>query len=282
MDVSTRDNVASGVIAKAVEDIIRDGYARVALTPSQAEVLVLAYGESEKFFAMPVEAKLRHQNTESNSNYGYRPLGVEYSATPDRVDINDSFNVWSDRLDLIPESDSLGDFTSSLLQWRDLSAELVSGVLTGLAHHYAVATPPAFAAASNMQVNSYFDSTAERDLLQDKHEDGHMVTVINATAPGLEIFIDGEQSSGMTAPDELIIMPGSLLTRLTGGEVPPMYHQVRNLNLDNRMAIMYFVNPELTVPVMTWKDAEGQEPEDLREMARLNPLPFGLKPLEIL
>jgi len=282
MDVSTRDNVASGVIAKAVEDIIRDGYARVALTPSQAEVLVLAYGESEKFFAMPVEAKLRHQNTESNSNYGYRPLGVEYSATPDRVDINDSFNVWSDRLDLIPESDSLGDFTSSLLQWRDLSAELVSGVLTGLAHHYGVATPPAFAAASNMQVNSYFDSTAERDLLQDKHEDGHMVTVINATAPGLEIFIDGEQSSGMTAPDELIIMPGSLLTRLTGGEVPPMYHQVRNLNLDNRMAIMYFVNPELTVPVMTWKDAEGQEPEDLREMARLNPLPFGLKPLEIL
>ena len=282
MDVSTRDNVASGVIAKAVEDIIRDGYARVALTPSQAEVLVLAYGESEKFFAMPVEAKLRHQNTESNSNYGYRPLGVEYSATPDRVDINDSFNVWSDRLDLIPESDSLGDFTSSLLQWRDLSAELVSGVLTGLAHHYGVATPPAFAAASNMQVNSYFDSTAERDLLQDKHEDGHMVTVINATARGLEIFIDGAQSSGMTAPDELIIMPGSLLTRLTGGEVPPMYHQVRNLNLDNRMAIMYFVNPELTVPVMTWKDAEGQEPEDLREMARLNPLPFGLKPLEIL
>jgi isopenicillin N synthase-like dioxygenase len=282
MGVSTRDNIASEVIAKAVEDIMRDGYARVVLTPSQAEVLVDAYAESEKFFAKPVEEKLNHQNTESNSNYGYRPIGVEYSATPDRIDINDSFNVWSDRLDLIPGSDSLDDFTSTLLRWRDLSADLVSGVLAGLAHHYGVVTPPAFASASNMQVNSYFDSTAERDLLQDKHEDGHMVTVINATARGLEIFIDGAQSSGMTAPDELIIMPGSLLTRLTGGEVPPMYHQVRNLNLDNRMAIMYFVNPELTVPVMTWKDAEGQEPEDLREMARLNPLPFGLKPLEIL
>jgi len=282
MDVSTRDKMSIGVITKAVDDIIRDGYARVPLTPSQAEVLVDAYAQSEIFFAKPVQEKLRHQNAESNSNYGYRPMGVEYSATPDRVDINDSFNVWSDRLDLIPESDTLSDFTSSLLHWRDLSADLASGVLAELARRYGASHAPAFAAASNLQINSYFDSTAERDLLQDKHEDGHMITVINATAPGLEIFIDGEQSSGMTTPDELIIMPGSLLTRLTGGEVPPMYHQVRNLNLDYRMAIMYFVNPELTMPVMTWKDAEGQEPEDLREMARLNPLPFGLKTLEIL
>ena len=282
MGATTRDKVAEPIIAKATDDIIRDGYARVVLTPSQTEILVCAYAESKEFFAKPVEQKLRHQNVESNSNYGYRPIGVEYSATPDRVDINDSFNMWSDRLDLIPESDTLSDFTDALLGWRDLCAELVTGVLAQLAHHYGASKPPAFRSASNSQVNSYFDSTAERDLLQDKHEDGHIVTVINATRPGLEIFINDEQSSGMTEPNELIIMPGSLLTRLTGGDVPPMYHQVRNLNLDYRMSIMYFVNPELTEPVMTWKDPEGEEPEDLREMARLNPLPFGLKAIEIL
>ena len=272
----------SEVIIKAADDISRDGYARVLLDPAQTAVNTRALKVAEEFFAKPVDEKLSHQNLESNSNYGYRPIGVEYSATPDRIDLNDSFNMWSDRLDLIPGSENIPDLTAALLDWRGLSLDFVSGVLAELARRYGAPKAPAVSAASNVQVNSYFDSTNERDLLQDKHEDGHLLTVIHGTAPGLEIFIDGEASSGMTDENEIIIMPGSLLTRISGGDIPPLYHQVRNLNLDHRMAIMYFANPELTEPVLTWKDAPGQEQEDLREMARLNPLPFGLKTLEVL
>jgi isopenicillin N synthase-like dioxygenase len=272
----------SAAITKAANDISRDGYARVILDPAQRAVLAQALNVAEEFFAKPVDEKLRHENLESNSNYGYRPIGVEYSATPDRVDLNDSFNMWSDRLDLIPGSESIPELTAALLGWRDLSLDFAAGILAELAHRYDAPKAPAVSAASNVQVNSYFDSTNERDLLQDKHEDGHLLTVIHGTAPGLEIFIKDEASSGMTDENEVIIMPGSLLTRISGGDIPPLYHQVRNLNLDHRMSIMYFVNPELTEPVMTWKDAPGQEQEDLREMARLNPLPFGLKPLDVL
>ena len=41
-------------------------------------------------------------------------------------------------------------------------------------------------------MNYCLPTPPERDLLQDKHEDGHMVTVLHATAPGLEIYVDDE------------------------------------------------------------------------------------------
>ncbi|MBB4928328.1 isopenicillin N synthase-like dioxygenase [Kitasatospora kifunensis] len=117
---------------------------------------------------------------------------------------------------------------------------------------------------------------SDRDLLQDKHEDGHLVTVIHTTAPGLELWLDGEARPMQTAADEVILMPGSVFTDLSGGRVPALYHQVRNLRLADRTALMYFVNPELTEPVYSWAAEPGQTPVDLRDKIRSNPAMFGL------
>jgi len=271
------ERVAPRLIADATRDILETGFAVVTLPEDHAEVMAAALDAGRAFFAKPQDDKARYGS--DDNNYGYRPLGVEYSATPDRPDLNDCFAMWSNRLDLIPNSEELSEFTDALLSWRDLGGALVAGVLDSLAAHFGAATAPTFSAASNLQLNNYCDSTSDRELLQDKHEDGHMITAIHATLPGLERFVGDVATSATTADNELILMPGSLLTRLSGGEIPPLYHQVRNLRVVGRMSLMYFVNPELYEPVMTWRSENGEPPVDLREIARANPLPFGLAPL---
>ena len=62
-------------------------------------------------------------------------------------------------------------------------------------------------------------------------------------------------------PDEIVIMPGSVLTALSGGKIPPLYHQVRNHGLDDRQSLMYFVNPEVDEPLFSWIDT----PDGTRE-----------------
>ena len=71
--------------------------------------------------------------------------------------------------------------------------------------------------------------------------------------------------------DEIVIMPGSVLTALSGGKIPPLYHQVRNHGLDDRQSIMYFVNPEVEAPLYSWIDAPDGTRTDIREHVQTRP-----------
>ena len=134
-------------------------------------------------------------------------------------------------------------------------------ILDEVARTFGAEAAPSFEKASYLQINYCLPTPAERDLLQDKHEDGHMVTVLHATAPGLEIYpgraLD-EVKPMLPGPDEIVIMPGSVLTALSGGKIQPLYHQVRNHGLDDRQSLMYFVNPEIDEPLFGWIDVAGR------------------------
>ena len=262
---------------EASESIFSSGYARVRLDDDQAATLANALDRCNKFFAEPSEVKASHAS--ADFNYGYRPVGMEYAATPDRPDMNEAFTLWSDRLDLIPEAEKIGDLTDALLAWRGVLSPIVAGIFASVAEHYG-ATAPEFGAASYLQINNYVLAPKDREMLQDRHEDGHMVTVLYGTAPGLEIFLgeDADPASATpvtTTPNEVLIMPGSAITLLTGGGVKPLYHQVRNLGLDDRQSIMYFVNPEMSVPLYAWQ-GDPEQTTDLREPIRQAPGMFGL------
>ncbi|MET7808447.1 2OG-Fe(II) oxygenase family protein [Micromonospora chersina] len=124
-------------------------------------------------------------------------------------------------------------------------------------------------------MNAYTDSFSQhRDLLQDPHEDGHLITIQHATAPGLEVVVDGVGRPVATDPRQVLVMPGSVLTDLSGGRISPLYHQVRNCHHAGRIFLMYLVNPSLREPVYSWLDEAGTV--DLREKVRSNPSMFGL------
>jgi isopenicillin N synthase-like dioxygenase len=267
-------------VDQAARDIIDKGYAVVKLGELDTANLHNAISTAVRFFERPLAEKSAHGS--SDHNYGYRPFGIEYSLTPERPDMNECFTLWSSRLDLIPEAERIGDLTAAFLDWRDSLAPLVKAVLDEVAANFGVAAAPEFEKASYLQINYCLPAPAERELLQDKHEDGHMVTVLHATAPGLEIYSNDAVKPTLPAADEIVIMPGSVLTALSGGKIQPLYHQVRNHGLDDRQSIMYFVNPEIDEPLFGWIDSADGERADIREHVQNAPSMFGLPPVEAL
>jgi isopenicillin N synthase-like dioxygenase len=270
----------TSAVAQAAHDIIDQGYAVVRLSDLDANRLQTAIATANRFFERPLEDKIAHGSTDHN--YGYRPFGIEYSRVPERPDMNECFTLWSSRLDLIPNAEDIDDVTESFLRWRDSLAPLVQAILDEVAKAFHAGRAPEFEKASYLQMNYCLPTPPERDLLQDKHEDGHMVTVLHATAPGLEIYVNDEAQPMLPERDEIVIMPGSVLTALSGGKIPPLYHQVRNHGLDERQSIMYFVNPEVEAPLFSWIDSPDGTREDIREHVQNAPTMFGLPPVEAL
>jgi isopenicillin N synthase-like dioxygenase len=269
---------ATSAVQQAARDILSNGYAVIKLADVDATALQNAISTANEFFDRPMEYKDAHGSTDHN--YGYRPLGIEYSVTPDRPDMNEVFTLWASRLDLIPHADEIPELAGAFLDWRDSIAPLVAAVLDEVAHSFGAAAAPEFEKASYLQINSYVRTPLERDMLQDKHEDGHMVTVLHATAPGLELYTQDGITPFLPETDEIVIMPGSVLTALSDGAIEPLYHQVRNHGLDDRQSIMYFVNPVVDEPLYSWVDTAGEK--DLRDQVLYAPKMFGLPPVEAL
>ena len=272
----------SAAIEQAARDILDQGYAVVKLDDVDAFNLHNAISTAVKFFERPLEDKAAHGSTDHN--YGYRPFGVEYSISPDRPDMNECFTVWASRLDLIPNAGDIDDLTGAFLSWRDSLAPMVKAILDEVAQSFGAEGAPAFEKASYLQINYCLPTPAERDLLQDKHEDGHMVTVFFNDTATTEIYTNDEIKPMLPAKDEIVIMPGSVLTALSGGKIEPLYHQVRNhcLGEGERQSIMYFVNPEIDEPLYGWLDSSDGERVDIRQHVQNAPSMFGLPPVEAL
>ena len=251
--------------------LLSDGWAKIRLSEEQADRLTSLLNEATSFFGRPQAAK--ESCSSPDGNHGYRAMGREYSITPDRPDVNESFSLWSDRLDLTSNHEELGSFGRSLLAWQETVTGISRAILGGLAEHFGSTDELPFRTASSVQINNYAVGPDSRECLQDRHEDGHVLTLVHGTKPGLEIFVDGAPRAIDTAQDELLIMPGAILSALTGDRIAPLYHQVRNLGLPGRQSVMYFVNPELDEPVRPWA---GDSDDDLREVIRNRPSAFGL------
>jgi isopenicillin N synthase-like dioxygenase len=125
-------------------------------------------------------------------------------------------------------------------------------------------------------VNS-FGTPSERELLQTRHEDAVLLTVIWTSAPGLECETDGVMRPTCFAPDEVGVMAGGIMTAMTGGEIQPCYHLARNTRNEDRKSIMYFVNPDVDRPIVPFREGAADAGPDLREIVKDNPQShFGL------
>ena len=266
--------------ATIVADLLSQGYSRIPLSDAETDQLAAVYAQAEEFFGHDLEALLRYSG--SSTNHGYRKLGDEYSVTPDRPDQNDSFSLWADDANLIPHREEITGFLTALSQWRTVLAPLAQEIFAELGRSYNAAEPLVFERASYQQVNNYYPVPASTEFLQDSHEDGHLMTFINATAPGLERADGADFIPVDFAPNEVLVMPGSLLTALTGGQVKPLYHRVRNCQEPDRMALMYFVNPQLDRDLQPWLRNETNADVDILDLARRLPNGFGLPEIETL
>jgi isopenicillin N synthase-like dioxygenase len=258
------------------------GFALVRIDAALGRAIDHSFALGKDFFARPLADK--HVYALPAFVEGYRELGPEYSKTPERPDLTESFSVWN-RNRARPElaAWSAGcPLHGALHDIFDQVTAITRGVFAAMVEHWAPGAPELrFRDGSWLQVNYYEPARYSRELLQDPHEDMHLITLIRANAPGLEIEVDGAFVPAEIGENELLVMPGSILSLMTGDRVKPLYHQVRNNHRsDPRSAIMFFVNPEVDQVLAPWISNESNAGVDIVARATAGPSNFGLPTLD--
>ncbi|WP_436773434.1 2OG-Fe(II) oxygenase family protein [Yinghuangia sp. YIM S09857] len=251
--------------------IRRHGYAVIRLGARQAAVQSRLCASAAEFFALDTAAKMRYATDARNA--GYRPVRSAYARSPEYPDVNESFLYWTTTPRRIPRGREAAAFLDCLADYRAMVAAVVAEIMAEICRHYGHGGELPFAEASFVQVNSYPEDR-EREFLQETHEDAVFLSTIWASADGLELMLDGEAVPAAFAGDDLLVMPGSIMTDMTGGEIPPLYHRVRNHGHEGRKSVVYFVNPEVDRPVRPFVSAPDGRDVDIRQRVLRNPQEF--------
>jgi isopenicillin N synthase-like dioxygenase len=265
------------------------GYIKLRCEPDVTAAINKVLDEAHAFFSFPLA--LKAQNALGDLCEGYRGLATEYSDVAERPDLHESFWVHAFNAErALAEFDDHGQpLYRSMLLVAELFDRMIASMLVTLQRYYGVPDPdePHFATAfgSHLQLNYYNPSKHQRDLLMDCHEDGLLFTIQHSNASGLEIRTrDGSFVPVTTERDEVFIMPSDIAMLLSGGDIRPLYHRVRNMSaVQERISLMYFANPNASYDrkIKPWRETEANRDVDIMRRVIENPLKFGLPPIPI-
>ena len=267
--------------APFVRQFEQKGFARIPLTNAMADKIDRIYRLGEEFFVRS-EADKQGYSMQSFVE-GYRELGPEYSQVPERPDLTESFSAWNRNRGRPEVEEAVGglELHRALREISDDMSLLVRGVFRAMADAWAPGSPELrFYRGTYVQLNYYEPARHDVELLQDPHEDAHLLTLVKANAPGLEIEVDGTYVPAGADGNEIVFMPGSLLSLMTGYKIKPMYHQVRNTHRrDPRSSLLLFANPEIDQKLEPWIKNESNAGIDIIERANEGPKQFGMPTL---
>ena len=267
--------------APFVRQFEQKGFARIPVTDALAREIDRIYGLGNAFFTRSEADKQRYSM--QSFVEGYRELGPEYSQVPERPDLTESFSAWNRNRGRAEVEQAVAgcELHRALRDVSDQMSLLVRGVFRAMADAWAPGSPDlGFYRATYVQLNYYEPARHSAELLQDSHEDGHLLTLAKANAPGLEIEVDGRYVSAESDGNEIVLMPGSLLSLMTGYKIKPMYHQVRNTRRPQpRSSLLLFVNPEIDQKLEPWIKNESNAGIDIIERANEGPKQFGMPTL---
>lgn len=221
------------------------------------------------FFAKPDTQKQAAATLERLE--GYRPIGSEFSISPDHPDLCEVFSVWpwnADRSEVrawATASELHKTVTEALPIYGSVAARLMNAVRRLIKPDSQQLD---LSEASYLQLNHYTPSRHGRHLLQEEHEDGHIITLIRPTSPGLEVKIAEAFEPVTLASNQVIALSGGLLTILTGGMIPPLFHRVRNNRATTiRQSVIFFGNPSVSSDTSPWIENETNANANIRELA---------------
>ena len=272
------------LVRDAARELLRRGSALVRIDPEMVDLLDAIFDSARDFFALDPSEKLRYERLEILE--GYRRHGAERSGSRNQPDLNATFSLALKNMareDIARWSKS-NPLHRALRAAAPRYAALVDGVLEEIRLEINARGDRVSAEElSYFQLNYYRPRAETRALLQEAHEDGHLLTVVTSRQPGLEAQIDGRFQPVNFARDEILLMPGSILTLMTGGRVKPLPHRVRNLHgVATRASLMFFANTPVTDAPRAWAAAaDGSMPDIGRATAESSKL-FGLPSIEAL
>ncbi len=241
------------------------------------------YPAAAEFFQLDIETKRKDALP---FDAGYRPFGIEYSDSPNRPDLMESFSTsyFSHDAQKTLQTRQGKHLYKSMHALHNKLEILTENFVIKLADtiggpHTGEKFRNALHQWSILQINHNINIEDTRSqYINDPHEDACLVTLISNTGPGLEFRMpDGTFSPINISDDELLLVPGEILWLLTGGVIQPLYHRVvRTESSLRRKALLFFADPdpELCTP---WIASDVNRGIDIGDRIRRNPLLIGLR-----
>lgn len=212
------------------------------------DMLDTAYGMLQQFFEMPQEVKQRFIAPESHGQTGYTGLLVETAASSDVPDWKEMLN-WGVTLpdghplraryphrygpQVLPES-AVPGITEVLDTFHrkveDVQRRFLRIIAEGLGCHesfFDEMTTNGATLTRAIRYPSMAHSPGGGHVWAGAHGDINLITALpRATAPGLQVLVDGTWVDAVAPDGQVIINTGLMLERITNGIIPTGWHRV--------------------------------------------------------
>ena len=271
-------------IPDLARELLHPGYAIVKGGAQMVGLLNEIFDSAGDFFARGPREKKGFERPDLLE--GYRRYGAEHSGLRNRPDLNETFSLVLGNMarEDIASWSLTNPLHRALRSAAPRYAALVDGVLDEIRRELNPGGDRVSSVEfSYFQLNYYRPRAETRIFLQEAHEDGHLLTVVTSRQPGLEARIGGRFQPVNFASDELLVMPGSVLTLMTGGRIKPLPHRVRNVrSVATRASLMFFANAPVTRAPRAWAAAADGSMPDIGRATAENSKMFGLPSIEAL
>ncbi|MDX1967847.1 MAG: 2OG-Fe(II) oxygenase family protein [Planctomycetaceae bacterium] len=188
---------------------------------------------------------------------GFLPFGMERSNSTNRVDLCERYCYRHKfRCEHSTQPFSHSDLYRTFAACEEELAELSQRLIDAVATECGVSVRIPLRDSSYLQYCSYDRCyrCTDREYLQDRHDDGNLITLAMASSPGLVLFPRGQVVSLAPAGNEVVVFTGALLNVLSDGDIPPMEHAVQNLRSDvPRSSLVYFALPDLSLTYQSFR-----------------------------
>ena len=212
------------------------------------DLLDTAYGMLREFFSLDQETKARFIAEGAHGQTGYTGLLVETAASSDSPDWKEMLN-WSSPIpsghplrrrfpnsypeQLLPDA-AVPGISKVLYEFHDAIADLqrrfLRVIAVGIGCHETffddmVTDGPTLTRA--IRYPSMKDAPVGGHIWAGAHGDINLITALpRATAPGLQVEVDGTWIDAIPPDGKVIINTGMMLERLTNGVLPVGWHRV--------------------------------------------------------
>lgn len=267
------------------ESINAQGFALVEAPTKIVAVAAKIFEFAPNFFKQSSTRKMRESF--HNLASGYRGIGAEFSVSPKRYDLLESFSFLPAEEPLVRGnlSETAADLYDLLREYASSVECLVKDTISDLAHIYGLNTQQlSFFSRrySHTQINCYEPYRWQRRILVDPHEDGVLLTTLVADTDGLEVLdSQGNYVSIECSRNAMILMAGELLALLTGYSIKPIRHRVKRYGSQKlRLSLVHLANLNIDATVSPWLVSEQNRDINIIDKAINNPTRFGLPPLK--
>lgn len=268
--------------AVTIDALLADGMVAIPLDTPLQHAMNAVFDSGCAFFRQAGAEKAPNVLPQDG---GYRPLGAEYSRTPEHPDLMETFTS-SDRTRLLTErlpNEGARRLHDDMVAAFDCLEPVVEELAIALGERLSGrplrhALRGSFRRWSRLQLNYSRPSNTVGTFINELHEDGVLITLAFATGPGLEVQTSAGGFMPTTVPpSHMLVMPGEIICLLSGGRLLPLYHQVRTMpECSERLALLFFgdLDPDRCEP---WVRNSVNWGVDIGARVRASASRFGLQ-----